>query len=145
MDNFPHVKVSFVVEGKSLNLKELTEELDILPTETRGLEDWPEAIKNNLNLPEELQPRYVWCIDQEADLCKQIEIPINRIITQMEGKEQKLLDFCRRNHLSKTLCIVIHAETMNMPEIVLSSRIVSYFGELEAEIDFDIYTYESNR
>lgn len=54
MDKFPHIKASFVVEGEKLNLKKLTEELDILPTETREIEDWPEAIKSNLNLSEEL-------------------------------------------------------------------------------------------
>lgn len=141
MKNFPRIKVSFVIEGKKLNLEQLTEELEILPTETREIEDWPEAVKNNLNLPEELQPRCVWCICQEADLCKQIEIPIQKIVDQIKGKEQKLLDFCTRDNLMKSLCITIHAETMNLPEIVLSSEIVAYFGKLEAEIGFDIYTY----
>lgn len=141
MKNFPHIKVSFVIEGKKLNLKQLTEELDILPTETREIMDWPEAVKNNLNLPEELQPRCIWCICQEVDLCKQIEIPIDKIVAQIKGKEQKLLDFCIRDNLKKSLCITIHAETMELPEIVLSPDIVSYFGKLEAEIGFDIYTY----
>lgn len=141
MKNFPHIKVSFVIEGKKLNLKKLTEELDILPTETRGIEDWPEAVKSNLNLPEELQPRYVWCICQEVDLCKQIEIPINKIVAQIKGKEQKILDFCIRDNLKKSLCITIHAETMDLPEIVLPAEIVLYFGKLKAEIGFDIYTY----
>lgn len=141
MKNFPHIKVSFVIEGKKLNLKKLTEELDILPTETRGIEDWPEAVKSNLNLPEELQPRYVWCICQEVDLCKQIEIPINKIVAQIKGKEQKILDFCIRDNLKKSLCITIHAETMDLPEIVLPAEIVLYFGKLKAEIGFDIYIY----
>lgn len=141
MKNFPHIKVSFVIEGKKLNLKKLTEELDILPTETRGIEDWPEAVKSNLNLPEELQPRYVWCICRVVDLCKQIEIPINKIVAQIKGKEQKILDFCIRDNLKKSLCITIHAETMDLPEIVLPAEIVSYFGKLKAEIGFDIYTY----
>ncbi len=30
---------------------------------------------------------------------------------------------------------------MNLPEVVLSSNIVSYFGKLEVEIGFDIYAY----
>jgi hypothetical protein len=141
MYNFPHIKASFVVEGKKLNSRKLTEELGILPTETRGVDDWPKSIRNNMNLPEELQPRYVWCICQEMDLCKQIEVPVSKIVAQIEGREQKLLEFCRKYKLKKSLYVTIHAETMNLPEILLSSDIVSYFGKLEVEIGFDIYTY----
>lgn len=141
MDKLPYVKVDFAIEGKNFNLNRLTEELEIVPTETRNIDDWPEAIKNNSNLPEELQPGYSWCISQEMDLCTQIEIPINRLIDILKGREQKLLEFCKRNNLSKCLCITIQAESIQLPGIVLSPHIVSYFGKLEAEIGFDIYTY----
>lgn len=58
MDNLPKIMVDFVVDGKNFILEELTEELSILPTEIRGIDDWPEAIKNNPNLPEELQDSF---------------------------------------------------------------------------------------
>lgn len=141
MDKLPYVKVSFIIEGKEFNLNKLTEELNILPTKIRGINDWPESIKNNLSLPEELQPRCVWSISQEMDVCKQIEIPINRLIDQIRGKEQKLSEFCKKENLKKSLCITIQAETMQLPQIVLSSHIISYFGKLGVEIGFDIYTY----
>jgi len=141
MKHYPYIEASLVVEGRNLDLKKLTEELGIIPTETRGLDDWPEAIKNNLDLPAELCPRYVWSISESMDSCKQIKIPINRIIEQIKGKERILLDFCKRYHLGKSLCILIQAEKMNLPETVLPSYIVSYLGKLEMEISFDIYTY----
>lgn len=141
MDSLPYIKASFVIEGKDLDLKQLTKEIDIVPTETRGIDDWPRAIKNNLNLPEELQPRCVWCICQKEDLCKQVELLVNKIISQLEGKEQKILEFCKRKNLKKSLNITIHGEVMNLPEIVLSPNSVSYFGKLEVEIGFDIYAY----
>lgn len=141
MDYFPCIEVSFGIEGKRLNVKKLTEELGILPTSTRGIDDWPDVIKNNPDLPKELQPRYAWSLCQKMDLCKQIEVPINKIIEQIKGKEQKIFDFCKKNNLKKYLCIVIHAENMALPELVLSSDIVSYFGKLEVEISFDVYVY----
>ena len=52
-----------------------------------------------------------------------------------------MIEFCKRDNLKKSLCIAIHAETMYLPEIVLSSDIVAYFGKLNVEISFDIYTY----
>ncbi|SEU03430.1 DUF4279 domain-containing protein [Lacrimispora sphenoides] len=141
MDNLPRINVSFVISGKNIDFEQLNEAVDILPTETRGVDDWPKAIRNNLNLPEELRPRCEWSICQEMELCKQVEIPINKIVERLKGKEQKLFAFCKRNELKKSLSITIHGEAMNLPEVVLSSNIVSYFGKLEVEIGFDIYAY----
>ncbi len=141
MNHLPYIEVSFVVDGKNFELEKLTEELGILPTEVRGLNDWPDAVKNNPNLPLELQARCEWSISQEEYLCKQIEIPIRKIIAQIKGKEQKLNDFCKKNNLSKALCITIHAKTMCLPEMYLPPCIVSYWGNLDVAIGFDVYTY----
>lgn len=141
MNNFPNIKVDFVVEGKNFKIEELTEELNIFPTEVRRTDDWPEAIKNNPNLPEELLPRNFWCICDEKELCEQIEIPVRKILEQMKGKEQILCRFCEKNLLKKCLCITIHAEAMHLPDMTLSSYIISYLGRIGVEISFDIYTY----
>ena len=141
MNNIPCINANFVIEGKYIEFEQLNKEIDIVPTEIRGLDDWPKAIKNNLNLPEELQPRCEWSICQKVDLCNQVEIPINKIVEQLKGKEQKLIEFCKKNKLKKGLNIVIHGEAMNLPEIVLSSDTVSYFGRLKVEIGFDMYVY----
>lgn len=140
MVKFSQIEVSFIVEGKNFDLKQLTKEIEIFPTEARGIEDWPDGIKNNTNLPNDLQPRCIWCICQKEE-CKKIEVPIREIMRQLKGKEEKLMEFCNENNLKKSMLIVIHGDAMNLPEIVLVSDIVSYFGKLEVEIGFDIYTY----
>ncbi|MGC4018596.1 MAG: DUF4279 domain-containing protein [Muricomes sp.] len=141
MNNLPCINVSFVISGKNIDFKQLNKAIDILPTGTRGLDDWPKAIRNNLNLPEELRPRCEWSISQEMEVCKQIDIPINKIVEQLKGKEQKIFAFCEKNELKKSLSIAVHGEAINLPEVVLSSNIVSYFGKLEVEIGLDIYAY----
>lgn len=141
MSDFPYIEVSFVIEGKYFDVQQFTKEIGIVPSETRGIDDWPNMIKNNLNIPEDLQPRYVWCICQKEELCKKIEFPINKIISQLTGKEQKFIEFCEKNNLQKVLNIAIHGDEMNLPEIVLSPSIVSYFGNMKVEIGFDIYVY----
>lgn len=141
MNNFPNIKVDFAVEGKDFKIEELTEKLNISPTEIRRIDDWPEAIKNNPNLPEELHPRNCWCICCEKEFCEQIEIPVRKILEQIKGKEQILYRFCEKNSLKKSLCITIHAEAMHLPDMTLSSSIISYLGKIGAEISFDIYTY----
>ncbi len=141
MDNYPYILISFLIEGRNMDLEKLTEEMGIMPTKTREITDWPESVKKNPNLPEELKPRYIWCICQEEELCKKIEEPIRKIMVQIKGREEKIIEFCKKDSLKKSLCIVIHAETMYLPEILLPSDIVAYFGKLEVEICFDIYTY----
>ena len=108
MDKLPRIVVCFGIEGKELDINELTETLDIIPTHTRGSDDWPETIKRNLMLPEELQPRYEWSIDSEMDLCNTIDTPIMSVIERLRGKEEEIFEFCDKNNLKRFLTITIH-------------------------------------
>lgn len=141
MDKLPRVIVCFGITGKELNINELTETLDIIPTQIRGIDDWPEIIKKDLTLPEELRPRYEWSIEQEMDLCNTINTPIMSVIDRLQGKEEKIFELCDKKNLKRFLTITIHAEAMRLPEISLVPYILKYFGEMDAEISFDIYTY----
>lgn len=141
MDKLPHIIVCFGITGKELNIDELTETLDIIPTHTRGIDDWPDIIKKDLTLPEDLRPRYEWSIEQKMDLCNTVNIPIMSVIERLKGKEEKIFEFCDKNNLKRFLTITIHAETMCIPEISLTPSILRYFGEMDAEISFEIYTY----
>ncbi len=135
------IEVVFVVEGGKNFIEEFTQKTGISPNHIRTKEDWPDVIKNNLNLPEELKPRYEWNLNEIAIDCKQIEIPINKIISKLHGKEEVIAELCNKYNLQSGLVITIHGKQMALPEIVLSSKIVSYFGKLETEISFDIYVY----
>lgn len=141
MENFPCIEASFIISGIYFNLEEFTKEIEIIPTKTRGLEDWPKAIKNTRSIPKELQPRYIWSISEKMELCKQIELPINKIISNLSGKEQKIMEFCKNHNLIKSLNVAVHGEVMELPEMVLPSDSVYYFGNLRTEISFDIYAY----
>ncbi len=141
MKNFPYIEANFIVEGKLFDIALFTKEIGILPTETREIDDFPSIIKNNSNIPKELQPRCIWSITQKEEFCRTIQQPIHNIISQLIGKEEIINSFCKKNKLERALIITIHAETMDLPEIILSSKIISYFGSIESEISFDIYTY----
>lgn len=141
MNSYPSIEASFIIEGIDLNLEELTKKFDIQPIKTRDIDDWPKAVKMNDNLPKEMQPRFVWSVYDREDGCKKVETPIRKLMSKLEGKEQILIEFCEKKDLKMVLTIVIHAEAMELPEIVLSPDILSYFGKLKVEIGFDIYTY----
>lgn len=141
MKNFPLIEACFFIEGKQFNLESFTERVGILPSKTRTVDDWPEELIKNSNIPEELQPRYVWQVCAKEETCMRAEIPILQVMSQLEGKEGLIINFCAKESLKKGLNISIHAEIMNMPEIVLAPEIVSFFAKLEAEISFDLYGY----
>ena len=139
--NLPQIEASFAVVGKEFSLTQLTEALGILPTETRTRKDWPKAIIENKNLPEEFRPRCEWSITKKEDACLEVEVPIQKIISQLRGKGRTLNEFCKKNNLEKSLLIVIHAKKMRLPAIYLSAQTVSYLGKLGVEIGFDMYVY----
>lgn len=141
MDHLPCIKVDFGIEGKEFDANELSEIVGVLPTESREMDDWPEVIRGNSTLPEELQPRCVWEIQQKMDQCVRIDIPIRSMINQLKGREQKLVDYCQEHDLKGYLCITIHADKMCLPQMVLSPDILNYFGKMNVEVSFDIYTY----
>lgn len=95
MNKLPRVEVDLIIEGKTFDVEEFTDKLNILPTMTRTKEDWPSAIKNNLSIPEELSPRCMWGINESADLCEEIGIPISGIVSKLEGKEENLIKLCK--------------------------------------------------
>lgn len=55
--NFPIIEVSLVLFSKETETKKMTELLEVTPNKERGIEDWPDVIKNNKNLPEQMYPR----------------------------------------------------------------------------------------
>ena len=141
MYKFPQIEVSFLIEGKDFDLEHFTKEIGVTPSKTRGIGDWPKAIVNNTNLPEELKPRCEWSLCHMEESCRKVEKAVCVIISKLKGKEQKIIEFCEENELKKGLSITIHAEAINMPEIVFSQDTVSYLGDMKVEISFDIYTY----
>lgn len=141
ISDLPKIEVSFIISGENFDLEKFSREIGLMPTKIRTMDDWPEAIKNNMNLPKELRPRCVWKISQSESMCRDIEIPLEKIISQLERKEQKIIESCERNDLKKMVEIVIHAETMELPQIVLSLHTMSFLGRLGAEVGFDIYVY----
>lgn len=78
MENFPYIEVTFVIEGKNFDPEQFTEEIGILPSEVRGMDGWPESIQNNSDIPEELQPRCEWCINQKEESCRKIEYSLEK-------------------------------------------------------------------
>ncbi len=134
-----YTEVSFNIEGEMIDLEKLTEEIGILPNEARTADDWPVIIKNNKSLPSNLQPRYTWSISYRENECKQIEIPVRKIIEKIKGREEKILKICKKYNLKKYICVVIQSVESVLPEIYLPADVISFLGKLELDVVFDVY------
>lgn len=143
MNFLNNVEINLVFSGKDFGLKEFTKEIGISPSEVRQSKDWPEVIRHNVSLPESLHAHCEWCISEQEAGCKTLEGPIKNLILKIAGKEEKIKELCKKNNVEKSLIIVISGNPMYLPEMVISSELVSYFGELEVEIGFDLYVYDN--
>ena len=141
MDNI--VAVELGITGDVINTDELTEIMGVEPTSIRTKEDWPKAIKDNTSLPEELKPRMEWGFDEKIGSCYQVEQSLLQFLDMFKGREKNIVEYCNRNKLNKTIIVVIHANEMELPEMSLSSYLISRLNKLEVELDFDIYVNES--
>lgn len=140
-ESMPRIIVYFSIDGFEFPLEEFTEAIELVPARTRTRDDWPDAIKNNKSLPIELHPRCTWEIMEAEDRCYEIAMPISKVMDMLLGKEETISAWCEKYNLKSMLTVVIHAEEMRFPAIVIPSHILSYFGKMGADIGFDIYSY----
>jgi hypothetical protein len=135
---YPEILVTFLVKGKKLDLNEFSKKMDIIPTETRSLEDWPEAIKKNKTLPVELQPRCVWKITMHGEKSNTAENLLNEILRRLEDKVEVLISECEKYNLTIALILTVYCEANFLPEMTFSKEMVEFMGKLKGEIIIDL-------
>ncbi|MCQ2211798.1 MAG: hypothetical protein MJZ34_16075 [Paludibacteraceae bacterium] len=136
MNEFPKVTVCFWICGK-YNESHLYNKLGIAEAETRGMDDWPDAIKRNNKLPEELQPRCEWSLEVEENTCIDIKIPLHRLFSVLREKLDVIREIvdCKKTQCGFTVTIF---ESVMMPEISLSREDISFLNFINSKIVFDI-------
>jgi len=138
--DMPIVKVSFSLIGKKMNFNDITNRINILPSETRDEDDWPEAIKNNPDLPGNLKPRCIWTYTISKKSCLNVNIPFIELVDIFYSKTDDIKEIIK-NNAETCIEILVHSDAMNMPIIGLSRENISFLNKIEAEVEFDIYTY----
>jgi hypothetical protein len=136
------INICFVLSGKNVNLSAITEQLGVIPTKVRTLNDWPEVIKNpKIELPDIYKPCYIWEIITGYEKCRQLEDRFNILLEMLKGKEIVINDLKERFSLSATFVVGIHAqhEQYNLPDIFLTKKIITFSAAIGADIAFDLY------
>ena len=139
----PEIKIYFGFEGQSggiLDLNELTKRLDIVPTETRTLDDWPEAIKHpRVELPDYLRPRCCWTVTLDYEECLAVRFRFEEMMGILRGKEDVINSLRKELHLKTDFTIVIAAHHDRMPEMSFTKENIEFIASIGAEVGFDMY------
>lgn len=138
----PKVEVSFVADGKDFNLENMTRILEIKPTEIRTKDDWPDAIKNNPNLPEEYQPRHNWVYSKIFYEMYDFTLAYQEILSKFKPKIEKLKKLANKEQIDYAVVLSIDCYDGDFPAMVVDSTMVHFLSDINAEISFDIITYE---
>ena len=139
----PKINIEFYLEGREkVELDEISKRLNIIPNTTKTPADWPEAIKNpQIELPDELKPRYVWELDIGYKYCKSVSDRFDIIFEILKGKEIIINELKEKFSLNASFVVSIYAQhdQCNMPEIFLTEDIILFMAVIGAEIGFDMY------
>lgn len=144
MDKMSRAEATFSVVGKSFDLDKFTESVGIVPTETRTRDDWPEAIKSNPSLPEELKPRCVWDVSEVMSPCSSAERPLEKIVALFRGKEGVLKALREKHGLDMSVDVAVFGMGSCAPRMRLGPEAMSFFGALGCEVSFDPYLYRED-
>ena len=103
------------------------------PTSIRGVEDWPETIKNG-NLPDHLQPRNVWELSMKAKSQDQIETAFSLLTEQLLAAKERLEMLKDRYFIWSALVVALSGECSRDYNIPLPVSLIMLMHELGAEI-----------
>jgi hypothetical protein len=139
----PEVKILFGLDGKSgvaIDLGELTRRIGITPTETRGLDDWPDAVKNpKVELPENLGARCCWAVTLDYEECFVVSDRLDQLINILRGKESVINSLRQKLHLEAYFVVIVAAHRDRTPAMCLTKENVEFIASIGAEVSFDMY------
>ena len=142
MSSDPRIQVGFYLTGKEFNIKYVSEVLQVKETYFRTKEDWPDVIKQNQDLPDDLKPRTIWGLQTSREECYTVNFKMKEIVEKLGEKIEKINELCIELDLESALTVIIEMEVGNGPEMVLDREVVKFISEIGAEVDFDMYIDE---
>lgn len=139
----PKIRATFGLVSKNFSIDYVSQELGIQPDWSRTIDGWPDVIKNNSDLPEELKPRTIWEIETTKDECWAVEIQLEKLINRLEGKVDVIQRLSRELNLQAHFVVVVDMLVGDHPEMVLSKETVAFMSAVNAGIGFDMYIDET--
>lgn len=132
----PLISVGFCMTSDSADLERISEVLNLTPSRSRRKEAWPRAsIEAGIACDS-------WEIDTEQTTSKSVDAECDKMIDILEGKEEVIQSLCKEYNMKTHFEVVIHMNSMETPAIFLEKETVAFLALINADIGFDIYTYD---
>ena len=131
----PKIMVEFFLLGEGLEFELMTSSLQIQPDRVRKKEEFP---KQSIDLG---FAKDIWKIKTGYERSRAVSDQLGKMVGVLDGKQAIINQLQDKYDGGCKFVIVIQANAENMPEVVLPKEYVSFAGEINAAIDFDIYVY----
>lgn len=130
------ISVGFCITSDSGNLEKISEVLNLTPSRSRRKNEWPQvSIEAGIACDS-------WEINTEQITSMSVDAECNKMIDILKGKEEVIQSLCKEHSMSTHFEVVIHMKSSETPAIYLEKETVTFLATINADIGFDIYTYD---
>ena len=141
MSKLPTIKILFYLAGDDFSEQDISNELGVVADDFRAKDDWPDVIKNNKNLQEQIKIETVWCVSIKEEHSYAVSKQFEKMINMFKDKKDIISKLREKLGLVANFEIVINMEIGDEPEMVLTKEIINFASSLDAEIGFDMYVF----
>ena len=129
----PKIKVSLCISANVLNHREITESLNIQPSETRRKEDFPK-VSQEMGFACD-----GWVYTLPIIECKSISFRLNDLESVFTSRINQLNELRERFDANISVVIVIEMEVGNHPELSFSKSNIEFIHSIHAKVGIDPY------
>lgn len=129
-----NIKVDFVIIGEDFTNNDISNILEIRPTEYYSKGD---KVKNK-NL---YRKETAWSVSTGYEPSLDINKQLSKLISLIENKKKNLIHLKQIHKVDYKFCIVIRIEQNQSPSVYLDSHTISFANEIQAEFDIDLYIF----
>jgi len=128
------VMVRFSIHGENFDPCVISEELGLSPTEThlKG-----EPTKNGRNTWKDTS----WSINTGYEESLDINVQLEKIMSLLEFKTEKLVELKDKLCVSMLFMIVVKIENNETPAMYFKKPFIHFLSRIDAEVGFDVYVY----
>jgi membrane-associated HD superfamily phosphohydrolase len=128
------VMVYFSLYGDEFPIDDITEKLEVIPTET---------YKKGDLIPNRSTARYrketSWDLGTDYQVSLDVNNQIQQIINNLQNKSSIINEIKEAYSLECKFFIVVKIEDGNTPALYLDKNIIKFAASIEAEFDIDLY------
>ncbi|URN93817.1 MAG: DUF4279 domain-containing protein [Candidatus Pristimantibacillus lignocellulolyticus] len=136
-----NAKVYLSIYGESFPIKELSDILELEPTESykKGDEILVKPSPHYHYEGRRFRKETSWELGTDYEETYELEEQINKVLIQLKNKEELITNFCEEYNLKCLFMIVIKMNNGETPVVGISHEFVKMAYQLGAEIHFDLY------